>query len=107
MASQRWEHIKKRFRRRWEPNEILFHIFLVSFFSVITIVVALRVAGVQGTAMTYFGVLSAVFAFLAILTLIRIKMEPKDARLDTLIKLVTELGEKIDNLAVKIETLHK
>ena len=101
MGSQLWERTKNVFMHIWEPNQILFNIFFVTFFSIATIIITLRLAGVQGIAMTYFWVGLAIFGFLALLTLIRIKMEPKDTRLDTLITSVARLEQKIDNLATK------
>jgi hypothetical protein len=76
---------------------------LSAFFSVIAIIVALRLAGVEGVAMTYFWVAAAVFGLSAILTLIRIKMEPKEAKLDTVVTKIDTLTKAIQALATKIE----
>jgi hypothetical protein len=90
--------IEEQFRRFWEPSEVLFDIFLSAFFPATAVVVALRLAGVEGIAMTYFWIAVAVFALCAILTRIRIKMEPKDTRLDTLITKVDTLTKAIKAL---------
>jgi len=95
--------IGKQFRRIWLPSEVLFNIFFSAFLSVIAVIVALRLAGATGIAVTYFWVAVAVFGVCAILTLIRIQLEPKDTRLDTLSKEVTTLTKAIRELTEEIQ----
>jgi hypothetical protein len=98
------ERIKNGFRRIWIPNEILFEVFWDAFVASNAVIVALRLVGYRGIAMTYFWVAIAFFGAFAILTFIRIKMEPKDKRLDDLIARIDKLIDTLDTANKKKET---
>ena len=92
-----WQHIKNGFRRIWEPSGILFGIFLSAWFFTMAVIGSLLLVGVVWIDMIYFLIASAIFVIFALLTLIRIKMQPKDTRLDILIEKVDALTTKVDN----------
>jgi len=89
----RIEWVKRQFKRFSPDFEDLYHMFLEAFFVVIAIIVALRLAGVGGIAMDYFYVALAVFGLIAILSYIKMKLKPKDTRLDKLIEIIDKLGK--------------
>jgi hypothetical protein len=92
------DKFKKWFIRKWEPSDILFSIYLVAFFTFGTFLFTLRVEHIEGVAMIFAFGMSGLFLVCAILTLIRMNIEPKDTRLDTLIGSITKLDAKIDKL---------
>ncbi|MBA7700727.1 hypothetical protein ES703_109450 [subsurface metagenome] len=98
MVNRLQKRIKDSFKRIWEPSEVLFIIFWDAFFASIAVIIALRLVGYEGIAMDYFWVAVTVFAFCAIVTRLRIRMEPKDTRLDTLITNVATLTTEIQQL---------
>lgn len=81
-----WKGILWRFNwwRRWKPNEVLFGIFWDTFIATIAIVVALKLANIEGvaTAMFYFLIFSIVCLAFAIVIRIRIDSERNNAPLD-------------------------
>jgi hypothetical protein len=104
------DKFKKWFIRKWEPSDILFSIYLVAFFTFGTFLFTLRVEHIEGVAMIFAFGMSGLFLVCAILTLIRMNIEPKDTRIDkltensidknTIIKLesaIKELTQEIKN----------
>jgi hypothetical protein len=87
-----WKWIKENFRHMWLPNPIMFSIFLEAWVLSITIIVTIKTVSNQSITMTYFWIASYVFIVLALLTLLRMRMEPKD---NTTLK---EIKEKLDML---------
>ncbi|MBA7665766.1 hypothetical protein ES703_73840 [subsurface metagenome] len=92
MVNKWGKRTKEGFKRIWSPSQILFAILFGAWSICITIIVTLKVAKVTDISMTYFWIGLYVFAVLALLTLIRIKMEPKDK---TTLK---EIKERLDLL---------
>ena len=70
--------------RKWKPNEVLFGIFWDTFIATIAIVVALKLANINGAAiaMFYFLIFSIVCLAFAIVIRIRIDAERDNAPLD-------------------------
>lgn len=87
------ESVKPTFKRIWLPSQIMFSIFLEAWILSITIIVTLKTVSSGSVAMTYFWIASYVFIVLALLTLIRIKMEPKDDTAKILKTMATEISE--------------
>jgi membrane protein implicated in regulation of membrane protease activity len=69
-----WVRFKQGFERMWSPSEILFQIFWDGFLVTLGFIVALKLVGYRGIALTYFEIATFVFALFAILTVVRLRM---------------------------------
>ena len=99
MGRKLGKRIKDGFRSAWSPSQIMFAIFLEAWVLAITVIVTLKTVSNGSITVTYFWIASYVFFCLALLTLIRIRMQPKD---NTTLK---EIKEGIDKL-IEMHTPH-
>lgn len=90
--------IKKLLKNGNVTNEIIFGIFWDVFIISISVIIALKLAGISGIALNYFWIVSGVFIVFAIITLYQIQIKPKDTRLDDLIELVKKLQPNDTNI---------
>jgi hypothetical protein len=87
-----WKWVKEHFKRVWRPSETLFSMSLAAVFFFMATISALLLIGVRQVQLTYFWIAAGVWFIVALLTLIRIKMEPNKS--DIIIsKLNKLLGE--------------
>jgi len=103
--SKLYKRIKNGFIRIWLPSEVLFSICFGAFCFGMAVIVSLQLVGISGVAMTYFWIFAGVTGLFALLTLIRIHIEPKDTRLNDLNDKFDKLNTKIDGQSTKIENL--
>jgi peptidoglycan hydrolase CwlO-like protein len=97
--------VKSQFTQYWSPSKDMYQLFLTLWFWTASIIITLKLVGIKGVVVIYFWAFSGIALIFTLLTLLRIRMQPKDSRLNTLITNVTTLATKVDKLTSKIDNL--